>query len=59
MLVEHNKRQEKRPAVGQYDPRDPNKENQIEVDFSKARGREDYVDPVSINVRMTYFCRNL
>lgn len=38
MLVEHIKRKEKRPAVGTYDPVSP-KVN-IEVDFSKAQGRE-------------------
>lgn len=38
MLVEHNRRQEKRPPVGLYSPRDPF-DKPIEVDFSKARGR--------------------
>lgn len=37
LLVEHNKRQEKRPVVGQYDPK--SQDTQIEVDFSKAQGR--------------------
>ena len=39
MLVEHNRRQEKRPPVGLYSPRDPF-DKPIEVDFSKARGRD-------------------
>eukprot|EP00347_Sterkiella_histriomuscorum_P001067 403373456 len=43
MIVERLKRQEKRPAVGQYDPERP--ETKIEVDFSKAQGRDPYVDP--------------
>ena len=42
MLVEHIKRQEKRPAVGKYDPELP--KTNIEIDFSKAQGRGLEVD---------------
>ena len=34
MLVEHIKRQEKKPAVGTYDPHEP--KTKLEIDFSKA-----------------------
>lgn len=44
LLVEHNRRQETRPGVGKYDPKDPHA-NAIEVDFSKAKGRIEFVDP--------------
>ena len=42
LLVEHNKRQEKRPVVGQYSPKD--QDTKIEIDFSKAQGRTKFVD---------------
>ncbi|CDW74037.1 UNKNOWN [Stylonychia lemnae] len=43
ILVEHLQRLEKRPAVGQYDPDRP--ETKFPIDFSKAQGREIYIDP--------------
>ena len=52
LLVEHNIRQEKRPAVGHYDITIPS--SAIEVDFSKAKGRNEYVDPV-----MNNFCNSI
>lgn len=39
LLVEHLKRADKVPAVGQYDPRSP--KTQIDHDFSKVTGRVD------------------
>lgn len=55
LLVEHNKRQEKRPAVGTYDPERP--EAKIEVDFSKAQGRVQFVDDVR-ETGLIVICRN-